>query len=231
VPHSATIRVDRGFFFVLEIAADAVNALLPPGIPAIQDPPGTALLAVNVLHFPPGGEGVDLPETYEIDVGVAVPVDNTRFADMPQAATAIHVLNIAATSDSYLTRCHDSGYRVHAAAGLRFDIDPGRSAGTVADSEGPILTFALDPPDLTALPFSRIGQDLVYDERGHYRLNFVFAGKALRTAEACPFALTLHDHPFFRSLTVGGLVCRSRLALHPEFGAKVAFYTENPPSP
>jgi hypothetical protein len=224
--YNAAIHMDWGVFFILEVAAPPLGRHLPPGLAPIEPTPGRALLAVNLVHFLSGGDQVDLPQNHEIDIGVAVPVDNSAYAGLPQAASAAHVLNIASTSEDYLEICRDSGYRVHGGQGLLFDISPYGLDGHVRDGEGPILSFAARARDHAFQPFSRVGQDVIHDHRGEFRLNFVLEGEGVAATAPEMFELTLHDHPFFLGLDLDGESPRQRetFALRPGGRATMSFY-------
>ncbi|MDP6708750.1 MAG: hypothetical protein QF893_20590 [Alphaproteobacteria bacterium] len=224
--YNAAIHMDWGVFFVLEVAAAPLRSLLPPGIAPVERTPGQALLAVNLVHFLGGGDQVDLPQNHEIDIGVAVPVDNTAYTGLPQAASAAHVLNIVSTSEDYLEICRDSGYRVHGGQGLEFDIAPSGLDGRVRDGEGAILSFAARGRDHAFQPFSRVGQDVIHDHRGEFRLNFVLEGEGAAAAAPEMFDLTLHDHPFFLGLDLDGESPRQleTFALRPGGKATMSFY-------
>ena len=224
--HNATIYLDWGVFFMVQVAAEHAQAVLPPGQAPVEPAPGQALLSVNLVHFLAGGDGVDLPENWEVDVGVSVSPDNTCFAGQPQALSAVQSVNIASTSDSYLEHCVASGYRVHPHNGLCFDIHPDALAGRVYDADGTILAFAFRGVVPPFQPFQRIGQDVVNDERGEYRLNYVFDGEGFAPAHPDNFSLTLHGHPFFRGLPVAGTpqTCFGQSALRPGKRAALAFH-------
>jgi hypothetical protein len=230
--YNAAIHLDWGVFFLLDVAAARLRGRLPPGITPVAPKRGRALLTLNLAHFLAGGDQVDLPENHEIDIGVVVPVDNSGHAGLPQAATAVHVLNIASTAPDYLAICADSGYRVHDAAGLGFAVAPAGLAGTVRDAGGPILSFAAREPEPAFAPFSRVGQDVIHDHRGEYRLNYVLEGEGLAAPAPDSFALTLHDHPFFLELGLSGRKARQRepFALRPGSRATLSFYGPNDPA-
>jgi len=225
--YNAAIHMDWGVFFVLEASSAPIRPLLPPGIHLVEPSPGRTLLALNLVHFLQGGDQVDLPENFEIDIGVNVPVDNSAYAgDLPQASTAVHVLNIASTSRDYLEFCRDSGYRIDDGEGLSFDLSPDGFEGTISDARGALLSFAARTPDLAFAPFRRLGQDVVYDHRGTYRLNYVFEGEGLAAPSADCFALTLHQHPFFLGLDLDGDKPRQHepFALKTGLQATTSFY-------
>lgn len=227
--YNAAIHLDWGVFFVLEVAAAPIRPFLPPALPLVEPSPGRALLALNLVHFLGGGDQVDLPENHEIDIGVTVPVDNTGHAGLPQAASAVHVLNIASTSQAYLEICRESGYRVHGGAGLGFDIAPAGLEGQVGDADGPILSFAARASEPAFAPFSRVGQDVIHDHRGEFRLNYLFEGEGLAATAPDTFELTLHDHPFFLGLDLDGPRPRQRqpFALKSGGQAAMSFYGPN----
>lgn len=201
--YKAAIWLDWGVFFTVEADADAVRDLMAPGLEAIGPVPGRVLLHINLVHFIRGGDGIELAACDEIDIGVAVPVDNSAYEGLPQAAA--HILNISATSPDYMEICRQTGYRLHDGHGLRFDLAKDGLSGGVADDAGPILDFRTNmarPP--RSRVFSRVGQDVVHDERGQYRVNYVFAGKGLDGLADDAFALNLHHHPFFLGLVDSG---------------------------
>lgn len=224
--HNASIHLDWGVFFEIEIEAGPVCALLPPGILPAEPAPGRALLSVNLVHFLGCGDQVQMPENHEIDIGIAVPVDNAGHAGLPQAASAVCLLNIASTSEDYLQICRDSGYPVHVGRELRFDIGPDGLSGSVHDADGPLLSFHPGNGARVFSIFSRIGQDLIHDHRGEYRLNYVLEGEGLAQPATDTFDLTLHAHPFYRRLDIAGAAarCRAQFALQPGRKASIAFY-------
>lgn len=116
---AASVFLDWGLFSVFDVDAEAVRRHLPTDVGIVTDDAGKATLSLNIAHFLEGGEGVELPQNHEIDLGVAVNVDNTLYAGCPQATTASHVLNIASTSADYLAYCKEAGYNKASGEGLR----------------------------------------------------------------------------------------------------------------
>lgn len=95
------------------------------------------------------------------------------------------------------------------------------------DENGPILSFTADPPGHGFESFSRVGQDVIHDHRGEFRLNYVFEGDGLAGPDI--FSLTLHDHAFFRGLDIAGdsPPRHDQFALRPGSKATIAFYGPN----
>lgn len=198
--HTATVHLDWGLFCVTEVPIAQVRPLMPPRIQPLEARLGHGLLTINLAHFLAGGEGIALPQNHEIDIGVAVLPDNAGFGSGPEAATAVHVLDIASTSPDYLAHCEACGYRVHRGTELRFDISEDGLAGQVQDAEGRLLRWAWRGRPPAFGPFRRIGQDVVHDSRGEYRLNYVFSGGALASLVPADLEIELSGHSFFQGI-------------------------------
>jgi hypothetical protein len=220
--YNAAIYMNWGLFFEFEVPSAPLLPLLPPGIVVEGKDPKKAVLTLNLEHFLQGGDLIDLPENYEIDIGVLVPVDNSNYQDMPQANSAAHMLNIASDSKEYLKVCEDSGYCTHDRPNLTFEFDEDGLNGRVWDDDGPIVTIrSAKGETLNYGPFRRVGQDVVYDHREEYRLNFVFEGGGVVEPNPDLFEVVFEDHPFFRGLELAGpQVSQSQFAL--SFGEKAA---------
>lgn len=227
--YNAAIQMDWGIFLSLEVEAAALGDLLLPDMILVKPAPGRALLTLNLVHFLAGGDQVDLAENQEIDIGVVVPVDNAGHDGLPQAAAAVHVLNIASTSADYIEICRESGYRIHEGANLTFSIAPDGLSGDVRNADGPILSFAAQFDDPVFKPFERIGQDFIHDYRGDYRLNYVLEGEEISALAPDSFSLTLHEHAFFLGLKASENppLQHSPLALRPGHTATMSFYGPN----
>lgn len=227
--YNASIRMDWGIFLSFEVAASAIRDLVLPDLVPVEPAPGRAVLTLNLVHFMAGGDQVDLVENYEIDIGVVVPVDNSGHDGLPQAAAAVHVLNIASTSAEYIEICRDSGYRIHESADLAFDVSPDGFNSEVRDADGPVLSLAarFDAPAFTA--FSRTGQDFIHDHRGDYRLNYVLEGEEIPALAPDSFSLTLHQHRFFLGIEPPESPPRQHapLVLRPGHTATMSFYGPN----
>ncbi|MBT3490979.1 MAG: hypothetical protein HOA08_03640 [Rhodospirillaceae bacterium] len=227
--YNAAIHMDWGLFFEFEVPLAPLLPLLPPGIAAVGNDAEKAVLTLNLAHFVQGGDQIDLPENHEIDFGVLVPVDNTNYQGMPQADAAAHMLNIASDSKGYLEVCKDSGYCIHDRPNLTFEFDQNGLNGRVWDDDGPIVSIkTVKGEALKYGPFRRVGQDVVYDHREEYRLNFVFEGKGLIDPSPNLFEIVLESHPFFRGLALSGRqICQSQFAL--SFGEKatLSFFGAN----
>jgi len=226
--YRATIFLDFGAFFLFEAPYEQLADLLPTGVSPSRSNSGKAQVVVNVAHFKKGGDNIDLPENYEIDIGVLVDVNNEKFGtNLPQATVATYILKVASTARGYIDVCANRGYPAIPPSKLTFDINSVTYAADISDETGPILSFRLLRDGLDFAPFYRIGQDVMFDaDIGVHRSNFVFSGKGLLEQTADAFDLVLHDHSFFQDIGVpiGEVACVDQFALQHSSTASLAFY-------
>ncbi|PCE28615.1 hypothetical protein BWP39_00050 [Paraburkholderia acidicola] len=229
MPYRSTIYLDWGVFFLIEAPLAAIKPLLVAGVEPVLAPSGAALLTLNVVHFLEGGDQVEVPANHEIDVGVLVDLDNSKFsADLPQATVAVYVIKVASTARGYIDQCKVAGYSVtDPTTALSFELNASTLDVSVQDADGPILTCRQLEHELEYGEFTRIGQDVMHNaEHGVHRANYIFSGEGLTKPMTTAMELRIHPHPFLADLGVspGVVNCLDQFALKPSSRGSLAFY-------
>ena len=88
----ASIFLDFGLFFSLEVETDSIQPLLPEGVDLEPSENGKAGLMFNLVHFMEGGDVAQMEACWEIDAGARVELDNKMFPIGPEALSASFLL-------------------------------------------------------------------------------------------------------------------------------------------
>lgn len=229
--HVATIYSDWGYFCTIEVPSGPVAALLPEGVPMREVRPGVAELMFNVVRFASGDETVPLEPLWQIDLGVRLEPDNRAFPKGPEALGACCVIHVSSASAAYNAECARRSYPVFGGTRLRCTPSAAGYGVRVEDDAGLIAELAPLPEPAEWTAFGKAGQDVVRDEIGVVRINYVFSGTRTVHLGAAPAdAIRWTEHPFFRGLKLeGAATVVHRMALQSGRRHALAFHKSDLP--
>ena len=220
----ASIFLDFGLFFSLEVETDSIQPLLPEGVDLEPSENGKAGLMFNLVHFMEGGDVAQMEACWEIDAGARVELDNKMFPIGPEALSASFLLNVASTSIGYNEECERRSYPMHPRLDLKVVED--EAGFNISDGEGMIARVEYAARDTVFAPYRQAGQDVMVDPLGIVRVNYEIAAEGTQLSlEEVRLILSL-EHPFFTRLSLIGAEPKIRkvIFIKPEQRHSVAFF-------
>jgi hypothetical protein len=212
--------------FTFEVPLDDVEALLPPGVMAVQPAPGLGLAQIIHARYAAGTLGERDPFD---EVVCSILVEPDLSLPMPLPKVTLYVVDVLSNSLRFVEHKRPAlEMPVHHAPTLEGGFSEDGRACWLRDGDGPLLELGC--PDARQFkPRAMYGQ---YFARRHEQVHhsvWAWRGSLFESQRSAPDTGRVHDHPWLRSLGLAAIAdapCYMRQLREP--GCRVVMRTYAP---